>query len=103
MSLRDGLLTIGGTIGLLGLLTAATACSEGVEKPELPIRIVCIENGSVVLDEFVDEGKGGSVYQNNGYISYRPGPDGQRSYAMGTCSIHPQTIPADWKRVYPGA
>lgn len=98
--------------------SALAGCGEGVKfddagtvaakeasrrKPDLPTRIVCVENGSVILDEFVREEDGGHVSQNQGYIAYAPRSDSPRSTVMGTCSVHPQTIPANWKPLYPGA
>jgi len=97
---RTGLWTILGTVAVLSVATIAAGCTSDDTEQNRPTRIVCVEGGRIVLDDFVE--LGGLVTVGGAYISYTSETQKGTVYGMGNCVSRPQVKPQGWKPVFPG-
>lgn len=100
MSRLTGLWTIAGTVAALSLATIAAGCTQDATGQDRPTRVVCIENGRIVLDDFVKLGASPTVSSSS--VSYMSETQQGRVYAVGQCFTRPYSKPKDWKPVFPG-
>ncbi len=64
-----------------------------------PLRIVCVESGRIVLDDFAQEDAGVNAWR--GAISYRDMDHDKDVTVSGTCVVRREHRPADWHRIVP--
>lgn len=79
---------------------AVGGCSDDDTDQDRPTRIVCVEGGKTVLDDFAK--KGSIVNVSGAYLNYTSETQQGSVAAIGNCVSRPQTKPAGWKPIFPG-
>lgn len=79
---------------------AVAGCTDDDTDQGRPTRIVCVEGGRIVLDDFAK--KDSLVTLGGAYLNYTSETQQGSVAAIGNCVSRPQTKPAGWKPIFPG-
>lgn len=97
---RSGFLTIAGIVAALSIVTVVAGCTDDDTDQDRPTRIVCVESGKVVMDDFAKKGE--AVFLSDSSLSFKSDTQQGSVSAIGNCFSRPQEKPKDWKPVFPG-